>query len=964
MLGQVWTDNRGVKYSADKKRLINASEITGTYIVNPETEFIDSYAFQQNSKIERVILPKKLKKIGNHAFQVCPYLNRIEFQDGVSEIDECAFGGCVLTEVYLPNGLHRISDALFSSCTNLLYVQIPKNVTSIGAHAFSDCHSLQYMVIPDNVSTIGDLAFRWCKSLYYVVLPAKLTSVGENIFDNCKSLKYIGIPKGAKSKFTLLMPQHADLFVEFEQPQINDKMEIIKKETLSFFQGKTNVIHCVMDNGQESYLSQSRSFDDEANIKGACKLNTVENEKKHVLFLFNSDDKEVGRYYIGKKLQGLSPERIIEIKDSLSFFDSWNQESSNWVPCVGVLANNPLKDIASKAMSFTNSQNSKKDTEKINLSSVVSEEDLTNAYKDESGVMYSADGKRLLRITDELFSYSIKDGTKVICNGAFNWAADEDSYILTYNESLESVIIPDTVVRIGENAFRNCIALEEIVTSNNLIEIGNHAFSGCKSLLSFLIPNSVKRIGEAVFYGCESLKSINIPNSITELEPSVFSECAISQISIPNTITKIGDYAFYCCNKLKRIHIPDSVKQFGVGVFGGCSSLSEVNITHSIKELGFEFFSCCAFSEIEIPDTVNKIGDRAFWRSSISKITIPESVATIGEEAFCESSLNKITLPNSLTEIADNTFMSCSIEQLIIPNSIKRIGSGAFQWCSFLKEITIPDSVSEIGDIAFQFCDSLNQISFEGIVTKIGSDIFKGCDSLKQIMIPVGSKEHYEKLLYDYKDILNEQGSYRHGSNLDNSIGSQLFAHIGKTFNTKVNSTKHLLLLQNLLNNSLYTFKHPSDKSALPSFMWNGEGLSLGYDSILPYTIPFLWIRTIASRNVEKFDEVIDLLYKEFGVEVSEKIDVAKIVQGIKLYGFSDFKPNFDAHVNKSLLSIFYGDCICLENFILFFGSNIDMSDMLPSQSKEVYISAASFSLNKIICEMVNDFRQGNIDGN
>jgi len=146
--------------------------------------------------------------------------------------------------------------------------------------------------------------------------------------------------------------------------------------------------------------------------------------------------------------------------------------------------------------------------------------------------------------------------------------------------------------------------------------------------------------------------------------------------------------------------------------------------------------------------------------------------------------------------------------------------------------------------------------------------------------------------------------------------------------------------------------------------MRNGEGLSLGYDSILPYTIPFLWIRTIARRNVEKFDEVIDLLYKEFGVEVSEKIDVAKIVQGIKLYGFSDFKPNFDAHVNKSLLSIFYGDCICLENFILFFGSNIDMSDMLPSQSKEVYISAASFSLNKIICEMVNDFRQGNIDGN
>lgn len=336
MLGQVWTDKRGVKYSADKKRLINASEITGTYIVNPETEYIDSYAFQQNSKIERVILPKELRKIGSHAFQICPYLNKIEFQDGVSEIGECAFGGCALTEVNLPNGLHRISDALFSTCTDLLYVHIPKNVTSIGIHAFSDCHSLQYLVIPDNVASIGDHAFNWCKSLYYVVLPAKLTSVGDNIFDNCKSLRYIGIPKGTKSKFTLLMPQYANLFVEYELAQSNDKIKIIKRDTLNYYQGKTNVIHCVMADGREAWLSRERPFTEEFNNKGASKLNTVENDKKHVLFLFNDNNEEVGRYYLGKKLQGMSPERIFDIKESLSFFDSWNPETSKWVPCVGL----------------------------------------------------------------------------------------------------------------------------------------------------------------------------------------------------------------------------------------------------------------------------------------------------------------------------------------------------------------------------------------------------------------------------------------------------------------------------------------------------------------------------------------------------------------------------------------------------------------------------------------------------
>jgi hypothetical protein len=51
MLGQVWTDDKGAKYSVDKKRLINASEIAGSYTVNLETEYIDSYAFQQNSTI-------------------------------------------------------------------------------------------------------------------------------------------------------------------------------------------------------------------------------------------------------------------------------------------------------------------------------------------------------------------------------------------------------------------------------------------------------------------------------------------------------------------------------------------------------------------------------------------------------------------------------------------------------------------------------------------------------------------------------------------------------------------------------------------------------------------------------------------------------------------------------------------------------------------------------------------------
>lgn len=126
----------------------------------------------------------------------------------------------------------------------------------------------------------------------------------------------------------------------------------MKRELLEQFEGKTNVTCIISDNGAETYLTQSRSFGDEAYNLGATKLNTVENEKKHVLFLFNSNDEEVGRYYIGKKLQGQTPDQILAQKENLCFFETWNPTLRSWVPCIGILDKKPLKDLASKAVSF------------------------------------------------------------------------------------------------------------------------------------------------------------------------------------------------------------------------------------------------------------------------------------------------------------------------------------------------------------------------------------------------------------------------------------------------------------------------------------------------------------------------------------------------------------------------------------------------------------------------------------
>ena len=124
---------------------------------------------------------------------------------------------------------------------------------------------------------------------------------------------------------------------------------LMTRETLNSFENKNNVTKITSDNGSVSYLTQSVSFGDETNAKGACKLNTVENEKKHVLFLFNAGDAEVGRYYLGKKLQGKSPAELVAEKHALCFFESFNPETKSWVPCVGM---STQEDLAKTAASF------------------------------------------------------------------------------------------------------------------------------------------------------------------------------------------------------------------------------------------------------------------------------------------------------------------------------------------------------------------------------------------------------------------------------------------------------------------------------------------------------------------------------------------------------------------------------------------------------------------------------------
>ena len=339
-------------------------------------------------------------------------------------------------------------------------------------------------------------------------------------------------------------------------------------------------------------------------------------------------------------------------------------------------------------------------------STVVTDEDLENAVKDEFGVKYSKDWKRLLTAPESLSGkYSIRKGVKVIGNMAFGMC-----------ESLTNINIPNSVTTIGYSAFAYCDSLTSINIPNSVTTIGDWAFRACKSLTSITIPNSVVIIIGNPFYGWHGILNNESKAFIYE-DHVLFNKNKTTLIAyraketnytIPNSVTTIGEGAFSGCKSLISINIPNSVTTIGENAFGWCESLTNINIPNSVTTIGEKAFGWCeSLTNINIPNSVTTIGDSAFCRcNSLTSINIPNSVKTIRGSAFfdCES-LTSITIPNSVTMIGVCAFTGCkSLTNINIPNSVTTIKESAFWDCESLISITIPNSVTTIEDGAFYCC--------------------------------------------------------------------------------------------------------------------------------------------------------------------------------------------------------------------------------------------------------------------
>ena len=274
--------------------------------------------------------------------------------------------------------------------------------------------------------------------------------------------------------------------------------------------------------------------------------------------------------------------------------------------------------------------------------------------------------------------------------------------------TLKSIVIPEGVTLIENEAFKDCKSLETVSLPNSLERIYPFAFRN-SNISSISIPAGVKYISEDVFDGCNNLSTITVSNGNTKYDSrdncNALIETATNTILrgssstvIPNTVTSIGSNAFRGTT-LKSIVIPEGVTLIGNRAFGECKSLETVSLPNSLERIGYLAFYDSNISSIYIPAGVKDISEDVFdGCNNLSTITVSNGNTKYDSRDNC----------NALIETATNTILQGS-SSTVIPNSVTAIGAKAFQGSKIAK-IVIPESVKKIGLFAFQGCKSLTTI--------------------------------------------------------------------------------------------------------------------------------------------------------------------------------------------------------------------------------------------------------------
>ena len=156
------------------------------------------------------------------------------------------------------------------------------------------------------------------------------------------------------------------------------------------------------------------------------------------------------------------------------------------------------------------------------------------------------------------------------------------------NDTITSVVLPNTIETIAEGGFVQCVYLRSVTFGNSVTSIGDEAFKYCRNLTSVTIPNSVTSIGYSAFSACDRLTSVIIGNSVTSIGGGAFSYTPWYD-NLPDGLLYLGKIAYKYKGTMPSntsIVLQEGTLEITAGAFDGCSGLTSVTIPNSVTSIG------------------------------------------------------------------------------------------------------------------------------------------------------------------------------------------------------------------------------------------------------------------------------------------------------------------------------------------------------------------------------------------
>ncbi len=776
----------GILYNREKTK-IHCLMDSVTELDVPNTLQSLSVSGNTNLTAVRFAADSPITTIGYYAFSGCTKLTSVVLPDGLTSIRGSAFKGCEsLTSLVLPKGVRLIEDNTFAGCKSLRQLTLPEGLTSIGVSAFEDCKSLEQLNLSEGLTYINRRAFAG-SGLTTCTLPNSATELGDYLFEGCRNLTRVTLPN------TLWrLPSYCFSSSGLTEVIIPDSVQYISYGAFSGTKLKSITLPDSVESMGEGVFYMCQQLE-QVHLSSA--LTEIPERTFSTCYLLKQVDIPDGIVSIEREAflgcQALSsislPKTVTTIhpdafRASLLASFTVHPDNPAFSTQNGLLYNREKTELVFVPIGIRGT---------VTLpGSLIHVPERVFAGRDQLTAVILSEGIETIGQSCFHSCTALKTVTMPSSLTAIGASAFEEC------ESLQAVInLPNSVREIGAQAFLRCYNLSNITLPSSLTTISHSVFEYCWMLDSVVIPEGVTTIGEDAF-NRSGLFTVTIPKNVTSIGADAFAWCSslyevVNQSALPfafnssshgnitqharvivsangskqykdgktfyyvdtpdglrfsywdgeytlvayrgnqDTVTlprRINGkaYRIYHLDGIKHVIFPSGWTEISWDAFLNSQVLESVVIPEGVCVIGTGAFAQCPnLTSVTLPNSLREIDYYAFARSGLVTLHIPSSVTVIGDYAFEEcTSLTSVTLPN-ITEIGRQMFGGCtSLKEITIPSSVQVIRDHAF-YGSGLVTLHIPYGVTEIQNSAFEYCRELTNISLPDSLSVIGSNVFK-----------------------------------------------------------------------------------------------------------------------------------------------------------------------------------------------------------------------------------------------